>query len=146
MAAHHRWWNDVFLNLYFDDRLWAHMIRGAEWLCVVDRTKIQDASLLSLLHMGVLNWKAPNNHLHQATQAIRHGVIVMIFWYVNSERTYFFSNFLNFILHLGLITTPHVLYVHMIYVYSFFLMFHFSHDHMAKRSHYRIMIFSTLEY
>ena len=37
--------------------------------------------------------------------------------------------------------TPHVLYVHMTYVYSSFLMFHSSHDHMAKRSHYRIMIF-----
>ena len=78
MAAHHRWWNDVFPNLYFDDRLWAHMIRGAEWLCVVDRTKIQDASLLSLLHMGVLDWKAPNNRLHQATQAIRHGTAVTL--------------------------------------------------------------------
>ena len=78
MAAHHRWWNDVFPNLYFDDRLWAHMIRGAEWLCVVDRTKIQDASLLSLLHMGVLDWKAPNNRLHQATQAIRHGTAIAL--------------------------------------------------------------------
>ena len=47
--------------------------------------------------------------------------------------------------HLGLIMTPHVFYVHMTYVYSF-LMFHSSHDHMAKRSHYRIMIFSTSEY
>ena len=63
-----------------------------------------------------------------------------------SERTYLFSNFLNFILHLGLITTPHVFYVHMTYVYSSFLMFHSSHDYMAKRSHYRIMIFSTSEY
>ena len=76
MAAHHRWWNDVFLNLYFDDRLWAHMIQGAEWLQVVDRTKINDTSLLSLLRMGVLDWKAPNNCLHQATQAIRHGTAV----------------------------------------------------------------------
>ena len=50
-------------------------------------------------------------------------VIVMTFWYVYSERTYFFSNFLNFILHLGLITTPHVLYVHMTYVYSPFTYF-----------------------
>ena len=78
MAAHHRWWNDVFPNLFFDDRLWAHMIRGAEWLRVVDRTKIQDASLLSLLRMGVLDWKAPNNCLHQATQAIRHGTAIVL--------------------------------------------------------------------
>ena len=75
-AAHHRWWNNVFPNLFFDDWLWAHMIRGAEWLQVVDRTKINDASLLLLLCMGVLNWKAPNNHLHQATQVIRHGTAV----------------------------------------------------------------------
>ena len=42
---------------------------------------------------------------------------------------------------LGIDHDPHVLYVHMTYVYSLFLMFHSSHDHMAKRSHYRIMIF-----
>ena len=77
-AAHHRWWNDVFPNLFFDNWLWAHMIRGAEWLRVVDRTEINDVSLLSLLRMGVLDWKAPNNHLHQATQAIRHGTAIAI--------------------------------------------------------------------
>ena len=54
------------------------MIRGAEWLRVVDQTKINDASLLSLLRMGVLNWKAPNNRLYQATQAIRHGTAVAL--------------------------------------------------------------------
>ena len=78
MAAHHRWWNDVFPNLYFDDRLWAHMICGAEWLRVVDQTKINDASLLLLLRMGVLDWKAPNNRLHQAMQAIRHGTAIAL--------------------------------------------------------------------
>ena len=46
-------------------------------------------------------------------------VIVMTFWYVfGTDLT--FSNFLNFIFYSGLITTPHVLYVHMTYVYSFF--------------------------
>ena len=78
MATHHCWWSDVFPNLYFDDRLWAHMIRGAEWLHVVDQTKINDASLLSLLRMGVLDWKAPNNRLHQATQVIRHGTTITL--------------------------------------------------------------------
>ena len=81
MAAHHRWWNDVFLNLYFNDRLWAHMICGAEWLHVVNQMKINDVSLFSLLHMGVLNWKAPNNRLHQATQAIRHGTAITL-WFL----------------------------------------------------------------
>ena len=77
-AGHHQWWNDVFPNLYFDDRLWAHMIQGAEWLRVIDRTKINNASLLLLLCMGILDWKAPNNCLHQATQVIRHGTAIVL--------------------------------------------------------------------
>ena len=59
--------------------------------------------------------------------------------------TYFGTDLILFELfklyfHLGLITTLYALCVHMTYVY-FFYMFHSSHDHMAKRSHYRIMIF-----
>ena len=54
------------------------MIQGAEWLCVVDQTKINNASLLLLLRVGILDWKAPNNRLHQATQAIRHGTAIML--------------------------------------------------------------------
>ena len=54
------------------------MIRGAEWLRAVDQTKINNASLLSLLRMGVLDWKAPNNRLHQATQVIRHGTTIAL--------------------------------------------------------------------
>ena len=54
------------------------MIRGAEWLHVVNQTKINDASLLLLLRMGVLDWKAPNNCLHKAMQAIRHGTAVAL--------------------------------------------------------------------
>ena len=54
------------------------MIQGAEWLCVVDRMKINNLSLLSLLWMGVFDWKAPNDHLHQVTQAIRHGTAITL--------------------------------------------------------------------
>ena len=54
------------------------MIRGAEWLRVVDWTKINNASLLSLLCMGILDWKAPNNRLHQAMQATRHGTAIAL--------------------------------------------------------------------
>ena len=64
----------------------------------------------------------------------------MTFWYVYWNGLTFFELF-KLYFHLGLITTPHVLYVHMTYVYSLSLMFYLSHDHMAKRSHYRIMIF-----
>ena len=45
-------------------------------------------------------------------------VIVMTFWYVFRNGLIFW-NFLNFILHLGLITTPHVFYVRMTYVLTF---------------------------
>ena len=78
MAAHHLWWNDIFLNLFFNGQLWAHMIRRAKWLCVVNQKKINDLSLLSLLCMGVLDWKALNDRLHQATQAIRHGTAIAL--------------------------------------------------------------------
>ena len=54
------------------------MIRGAEWLQVVNHTKINNPSLLSLLWMGVLDWKAPNNRLHQVTQAIQHGTAIVL--------------------------------------------------------------------
>ena len=54
------------------------MIRGAKWLRMVDRRKINDPSLLSLLRMGVLDWSAPNNCLHQATQAIWHGTAIAL--------------------------------------------------------------------
>ena len=68
----------------------------------------------------------------------------MTFWYVIGTDLTFFELFKLLFFTLGLITTPHVLYVHMTYVYSFFSMSHSSHDHMAKRSHYRIMIFYRL--
>ena len=48
-------------------------------------------------------------------------VIVMTFWYVFGTDLLFSNFFKTFIIYLGLITTPHVLYVHMTYVYSFFL-------------------------
>ena len=54
------------------------MTQGAKWLRVVDWTKINDPALLSLLRMGILDWKAPNDHLHQATQAIRHGTAMVL--------------------------------------------------------------------
>ena len=45
-------------------------------------------------------------------------VIVMTFWYVFRNGLSFFKLF-KLYFHLGLITTPHDLYVHMTYVYSF---------------------------
>ena len=60
-AAYNRWWWDVYLNLFFNDQLWANMIQGAKWLQQVDWTQINDPVLLSLLQMGILDWTGPNN-------------------------------------------------------------------------------------
>ena len=73
-------------------------------------------------------------HLRRIIGRCHRYDFLVCFW----NRLNFFK---LFILHLGLITTPHVPYVHMTYVYFPFLMFHTSHDYMAKRSHYCIMIF-----
>ena len=62
----------MYPNLFFDNWLWANMIWGAEWLCQVDWTKINDPVLLNLLRMGVLDWTGPNDCLHQSTQVIQH--------------------------------------------------------------------------
>ena len=58
----------------------------------------------------------------KATTNLTACVIVMTFWYVFWNGLNFFELF-KLYFHLGLITTPHVLYVHMTYVYSFFLCF-----------------------
>ena len=44
----------------------------------MDWTKINDLALLLLLWMGVLDWKAPNNCLHQVTQVISHGTTMVL--------------------------------------------------------------------
>ena len=66
----------MYLNLFFDDWLWANMIRGVEWLQQVVRTYINNLVLLSLFRMGVLDWTGPNDHLHQVTQAIHHSMAI----------------------------------------------------------------------
>ena len=64
---------------------------------------------------------------------IRIPVIVMTFWYVFGTDL-LFSNFLNFILHLGLIITPYVFYVHMTYIYSFSHVSLFTQSHGQEKS------------
>ena len=79
----------------------------------------------------------PNTHVsHTLTP-----VIVMTFWYVFIGTDLTFSNFLNFYSSLGIDHDPPCsLCSHDLCLFPF-LMFHTLHDHMAKRSHYRIMIF-----
>ena len=69
-------------------------------------------------------------------EACHHYDFLVCLW----NRLIFFFELFKLYFHLGLVTTPHVLHVHMTYDYS--LCF----NHMAKRSHYCIMIFSTSEF
>ena len=67
----------------------------------------------------------------------------MTFWYVfGTDLT--FSNFLNFYSSLGIDHDPPCFLCSHDLCLFISLMFHSSHDHMAKRSHYRIMIFLQL--
>ena len=61
-------------------------------------------------------------------------VIIMTFWYVNRNGLNFFELF-KLYFHLGLITTPHVLYVHMTYV----LFFTRSHGQEKSSSYYDLL-------
>ena len=74
----------------------------------------------------VLNWRkiVHQEILLSLFQEILLGVIVMTFWYVFGTDLTFFELF-KLYFHLGLIMTPHVLYDHMTYVYSFSHMFSF---------------------
>ena len=63
-----------------------------------------------------------HHEVHELANGRLEGVIVMTFWYVFWNGLNFFELF-KLYFHSGLITTPHVLYVHMTYVYSFFLCF-----------------------
>ena len=71
-------------------------------------------------------------------------VIVMTFWYVIWNGLNFFKK--TFILHLGLITTPHVLYVHMTYGYSFSHVSFFTRSHGQEKSLSYYDLFDYSEY
>ena len=57
----------------------------------------------------------------------------MTFWYVYWNGLTFFELF-KLYFHLGLITTPHVLYAHMTYVYSFSHVSFFTRSHGQEKS------------
>ena len=60
--------------------------------------------------------------VYNVTGAMWAYVIILTFGNV-LEWTYLFLNFFNFYFLLRLVTTPHVFYVHMTYVYSLSLCF-----------------------
>jgi len=63
---------DHFLDLQYDDVLWANMIRSHKDLLVLDWNRLNDEVFFDLLKMGVLDWSAPNKCLNQMTLAMRH--------------------------------------------------------------------------
>ena len=69
----------------------------------------------------------------------------MTFWYVLSERTYFSRTFIS---SFGIDHDPHVLYVHMTYVYSFshVSLFTRSHGQEKSLSYYDLFDFRVLLY
>ena len=75
---------------------------------------------------------------------LRLPVIIMTFGNVfGTDLT--FSNFLTSFSP-GIDHDPHVFSMIIWLMFIHFFMFHSSHDHVAKRSHYHVMIFSTLQY
>ena len=75
---------------------------------------------------------------------LERSVIVMTFRYVFIGTDLIFFELFNFYSSLGIdYDPPCSLCSHDLCLFPF-LMFHSSHDHMAKRSHYRIMIFLRL--
>ena len=74
-----------------------------------------------------------NGVADQSLPGLLVGVIVMTFWYVCWNGLNFFELF-KLYFHLGLITTPHVFYDHMTYVYSFSFVSFFTRSYGQEKS------------
>ena len=70
-----RWWQEVFLHLYFNNWLWANMIWGGEQLWRMDHSKVNGLVLIDLLWMGILDWSGPNVQKNILTQAMHHVIV-----------------------------------------------------------------------
>ena len=92
--------------------------------------------------MGDVTKKPPNREMND-----RMTVIVMTFWYIFWNGLKFFKLFKLYFL-MGLITTPHVFYVHMTYVYSFSYVSFFTQSHGQEKSllNYDLFNFRVLLY
>ena len=60
-------------------------------------------------------WETTHDRIDRRSEETLLLVIVMTFWYITRNGLNFFELF-KLYFHLGLITTPHVFYVHMTYV------------------------------
>ena len=73
-AEEARWKQDAMPELHNDDALWAFSMRASEELRMLDRMRLNDDALYRLLHMGIFDWKKPDELLNQSQQAIRWSV------------------------------------------------------------------------
>ena len=73
-----RWWQEVFLCLHFDDRLWVNMIQGGEQLWRTNRSVVNNLVLIDLLRMGILDWLGPNVRKNVSTQAMCHSTALRL--------------------------------------------------------------------
>jgi len=71
-----RWRFDAMDEVHLDDFTWACAIRDAHVLQHISYDQLADPVLRRLLRIGVFDWYAPNEHMNQATQAIRYSSAV----------------------------------------------------------------------
>ena len=95
---------------------WATSSSHNNWTSSLCSFASHDRPSMSNLYRKVSNWWWP-------TKPWPPDVSLFLSFGNVLDSTHIFRTFLTFILHLRLITTPHVLYVHMTYVYSFSLCF-----------------------
>ena len=69
-----RWGQDVMLELYNNDTLWAFTMRALEEFWMMDCQQLNDETLYCLLDMGIFDWRGPDWLLNQAQQAIHWSV------------------------------------------------------------------------
>ena len=64
------WSQEIFVNLYNDDFLWACMICASFEFEDLELSQLNDPVHHHLLCMGIMDWTGVNQHLYQVTQVI----------------------------------------------------------------------------
>ena len=64
------WSQEIFVNLYNDDFLWACMICASFEFEDLELSRLNDPVHHHLLCMGITDWTGVNQHLYQVTQVI----------------------------------------------------------------------------
>ena len=70
------WKQDAMPELHNDDDLWAYLMWVSEELRMMDRSRLNDQTLLYLLDMGIFNWEGTDKLMNQAQQAAQSGTVI----------------------------------------------------------------------